>query len=192
MRLIVGITGASGVILAKRFLEILKELNIQTDLIITQEAEHIMNEELNEDLKDIIKLSTKYHNNNFFSELASGSNLHGKEKRDALIIVPCSMDFVAKFSHGIADNLLLRVCDVMLKENKKIIIVPREMPLNETHLENLLILKRKGIIIIPPMLTFYHNPKSIDDLINFVMGKILDNLEIEHSLFKRWKPKIKI
>jgi len=189
MRLIVGITGASGAILPLKFLEILKNLNIESDLIITKGGKSVIKEELSkDDFEKLDKLATKFHEN-FSSELTSGSNLYGKEKREALIIIPCSMDFVAKFANGIADNLLLRVCDVMLKENKKIILVPREMPLNETHLENLLNLKRKGVIIIPPMLTFYHEPKNIDDLINFVLGKILDNLQIEHSLFKRWKAK---
>ncbi|MFN3527923.1 MAG: UbiX family flavin prenyltransferase [Candidatus Altarchaeaceae archaeon] len=185
MRLIVGITGASGAILAKKFLEVLKDLNIDVDLIVTEGGERVINDE-NLDLDSLKKLAKKFHKD-FSSELSSGSSLYGKEKRDALVIIPCSMNFVAKFANGISDNLLLRVCDVMLKENKKIIIVPREIPLNETHLENLLKLKRKGIIIIPPMLTFYHNPKTIDDLINFIIGKILDNLGIENNLFERWK-----
>lgn len=185
MRLIVGITGASGAILGLKFLEILKNLNIDVDLIITKCGEKVIKDE-NLDVKLFKKFAKKFHKD-FSSELSSGSSLYGKEKRDALIIIPCSMDFAAKFANGIADNLLLRVCDVMLKENKKIIIVPREMPLNETHLENLLKLKRKGVTIIPPMLTFYHNPKNIDDLINFVIGKILDNIGIENNLFKRWK-----
>lgn len=185
MRLVVGITGASGAIMGLKFLKILKNLNIDVDLIITENGKRVIKDE-NLDIKEFEKFAKKIHHN-FSSELSSGSNLYGKEKRDGIIIIPCSMNFVAKFVHGIADNLLLRVCDVMLKENKKIIIVPREMPLNETHLENLLKLKRKGITIIPPMLTFYHDPKTIDDLINFVIGKILDNLGVENSLFKRWK-----
>ncbi len=202
MRIVVGITGASGAVIAKRFLEILKNLKIETDLIITDEGRTLIKDELrnktgneiknetgsNEALKEIENLATKIFNiNDFSADIASGSNCYGKNKRDAIVIIPCSMNTVAKLTSGISDNLILRTCDVMLKENKKVIVVPRECPLNYNHLENLLKLKRLNVIIIPPVLTFYHNPKTIGDIIDFTIGKILDNLDIEHNLIKRWK-----
>ncbi|MDI6730722.1 MAG: UbiX family flavin prenyltransferase [Candidatus Altarchaeum sp.] len=189
MRITVGITGASGAILARRFLEILKNFKIESDLIITDEGKTVIKNEIgNKALKEIENLATKLFNINLFSaEIASGSNCHGKNRRDALVIIPCSMNTAAKIASGISDNLILRTCDVMLKENKKVIVVPRECPLNYNHLENLLKLKRLNVIIIPPVLTFYHNPKTIEDMIDFTIGKILDNLDIEHNLIKRWK-----
>ncbi len=202
MRIIVGITGASGAILAKRFLEILKNLKIETDLLITDEGRAVIKDEIknetgneirnettsNEALKEIENLAAKIFNiNDFSAEIASGSNCYGKNKRDAIVIIPCSMNTVAKLAGGISDNLILRTCDVMLKENKKVIVVPRECPLNYNHLENLLKLKGLNIVIIPPVLTFYHEPKTIEDMIDFTIGKILDNLDIEHNIVKRWK-----
>jgi len=166
MRIIVGITGASGAILAKRFLEILKNLKIETDLLITDDGRAVIKNEIgNEALEEIENLAAKIFNiNDFSAEIASGSNCYGKNKRDAIVIIPCSM-----------------------KENKKVIVVPRECPLNYNHLENLLKLKGLNIVIIPPVLTFYHNPKTIEDMIDFTIGKILDNLDIEHNIIKRWK-----
>jgi len=189
MRIVVGITGASGAILARRFLEILKNLKIECDLIITDEGKEVIKNEIgNEALEEIKNQATKIFNiNDFSAEITSGSNCYGKNKRDALVIIPCSMNTVAKLASGISDNLILRTCDVMLKENKKVIVVPRECPLNYNHLENLLKLKHLNVIIIPPVLTFYHKPKTIDDMIDFTIGKILDNLNIEHNLIKRWK-----
>ncbi|OQX22329.1 MAG: aromatic acid decarboxylase [Candidatus Altiarchaeales archaeon A3] len=189
MRIVVGITGASGAVIAKRFLEILKNLKIETDLLITDEGKAVIkNEIVNEALEEIENLATKIFNiNDFSADIASGSNCHGKNKREAIVIIPCSMNTVAKIASGISDNLILRVCDVMLKENKKVIVVPRECPLNYNHLENLLKLKRLNVIIIPPVLTFYHEPKTIKDMVDFVIGKILDNLDIKHNLIKRWK-----
>jgi len=189
MRIIVGITGASGAILAKRFLNILKNLKTETDLIITDEGKAVIRDEIGNDaLKGFENLATKIFNvHDFSAEIASGSICYGKNKRDAMVIIPCSMNTAAKLAGGISDNLILRTCDVMLKENKKVIVVPRECPFNYNHLENLSKLKKMNVVIIPPVLTFYHKPKTIEDMIDFTMGKILDNLDIEHNLIKRWK-----
>jgi len=192
MRIIVGITGASGAILAKRFLEILKNLKIKTDVIITDEAKFIIRDEIGDKgIEEIENLSTEIFDiNDFSAQIASGSNCYGKDKRDGIVIIPCSMNTVAKLANGISDNLILRVCDVMIKENKKVIIVPRECPLNLNHLRNLTKLKEMNVIIIPPVLTFYHKPKTMNDLIDFIIGKILDNLNIENDIVKRWKKHI--
>jgi len=183
MRLVVGITGASGAIYAKRLLEVLNEKNVEVDLIITSPAEYIIKNELGLTSAELERLATAcWDISDIAADVASGSQL-----RDGLVILPCTMDAVAKMAHGISDNLLLRCFDVMLKENRKIIVVPRETPLHETHLENLLRLKRLGVTIIPPMTTFYHQPTSILDLVDFIIAKILDQFNIPHTLIERWK-----
>ncbi|MBK5190414.1 MAG: UbiX family flavin prenyltransferase [Methanosarcinales archaeon] len=183
MRLVVGVTGASGAIYAKRLLEVLKERNVEVDLIVTSPAEYIIKSELGLTSADLENLATaRWNISDIAADVASGSQL-----RDGMVILPCTMDAVAKMAHGISDNLLLRCFDVMLKENRKIIVVPRETPLHETHLENLLRLKRLGVTIIPPMTTFYHKPTSILDLVDFIIAKILDQFNIPHTLIERWK-----
>ncbi|HUV79239.1 MAG TPA: UbiX family flavin prenyltransferase [Candidatus Bathyarchaeia archaeon] len=183
MRLVVGVTGASGAIYAKRLLEVLKEKSVEVDLIITVPAEYIIKNELGLACEDLCNLATAcWDISDIAADVASGSQL-----RDGMAILPCTMDAVAKMAHGISDNLLLRCFDVMLKENRKIVVVPRETPLHETHLENLLRLKRLGVTIIPPMTTFYHKPISILDLVDFIIAKILDQFNIPHTLIERWK-----
>jgi 4-hydroxy-3-polyprenylbenzoate decarboxylase len=183
MRLVVGVTGASGAIYAKRLLEVLKDKNVDVDLIITAPGEYIIHYELGLSSADLETLATaRWDISDLAADIASGSQL-----RDGMVVLPCAMDAVAKMAHGIADNLLLRCFDVMLKENRKIIVVPRETPLHETHLENLLRLNRLGVTIIPPMTAFYHNPASILDLVDFIIAKILDQFTIPHTLIERWK-----
>jgi 4-hydroxy-3-polyprenylbenzoate decarboxylase len=183
MRLVIGVTGASGAIYAKRLLEVLKENNFETDLIITPYGRYTIKHELDVTSETLKKLATaSWDISDLAADIASGSQL-----RDGMVILPCTMDVVAKMAHGISDNLLLRCCDVMLKENRRIVIVPRETPLNENHLENLLRLRRMGVIILPPMATFYHHPHSIMDMVDFIIARILDHFNISHSLVKRWK-----
>jgi 4-hydroxy-3-polyprenylbenzoate decarboxylase len=183
MRFVVGVTGASGAIYAKRLLEVLKEKSVEVDLIITLPAEYIIKNELGLTSAELGNLATAcWDVSDIAADVASGSQL-----RDGMVILPCTMDVVAKMAHGISDNLLLRCFDVMLKENRKIIVVPRETPLHETHLENLLRLKRLGVTIIPPMTTFYHKPVSILGLVDFIIAKILDQFNIPHTLIERWK-----
>jgi len=183
MRLVVGVTGASGAIYAKRLLEVLKEKNVEVDLIVTAPAEYIIQNELGLTSTELGELATTaWDISDIAADVASGS-----QPRDGLVILPCTMDAVAKMAHGISDNLLLRCFDVMLKENRKIIIVPRETPLHETHLENLLRLRRKGVTIIPPMTSFYHKPQSVMDMVDFIIAKILDQFNIPNALIARWK-----
>ena len=183
MRLVIGVTGASGAIFAKRLLEVLKAKSVEVDLIITLPAEYIIKNELGLTSAELGNLATaRWEVSDIAADVASGSQL-----RDGMVILPCTMDAVAKMAHGISDNLLLRCFDVMLKENRKIVVVPRETPLHETHLENLLRLKRLGVTILPPMTTFYHKPTSILDLVDFIIAKILDQFNIPHTLIERWK-----
>jgi 4-hydroxy-3-polyprenylbenzoate decarboxylase len=184
MRVVVGVTGASGAIYAKRLLEVLKGKNVEVDLIVTTPAEYIIQHELGLTSKDLAKLATAaWDISDLASDVASGSS----QPRDGLVVIPCTMDAVAKMAHGISDNLLLRCFDVMLKENRKIIIVPRETPLHTTHLENLLRLRRLGVTIIPPMTSFYHKPQTVMDMVDFIIAKILDHFNIPNALIARWK-----
>jgi flavin prenyltransferase len=188
-KIVIGITGASGSIYSVKLIEELLKRGVFVHIICTENGKKVMKFETNLDIDEWIKeLREKYNHvklediNNLFSGVASGSF-----KFDAMIILPCSMGTLAEISNGLAKNLLCRAADVALKENRKLIIVPRETPLNAIHLENMLKLSKLGVSIIPAMPGFYHKPKSMEDLINFVVGKILDSLSIENTLFKKWK-----
>jgi flavin prenyltransferase len=116
-----------------------------------------------------------------FDAMASGSN-----RTDAMVVVPCSMGFLASVAHGMADDLPERAADVMLKERRPLVLVPRETPLSLVHLRNLTAAAEAGAIIVPAMPAFYSKPESIDDLVGFVVGKVLDVLDVDHDLFDRW------
>lgn len=183
MKLIVALTGASGVIYGKRLLEVLKEKNIEVHLIISNNCEKIIEHELQMKREDFKKLAYRiYKEDDLLAPITSGST-----KIDGMIIIPCSMKTLAGIACGYSENLILRVADVILKEKRKLIIVPRETPLNPIHLENMLKLARIGAIILPASPAFYHKPERINDLVDFIIGKILDIMEIEHNLFKRWE-----
>ena len=182
MRLIVAITGASGVIYGKRLLEVLREENVETHLIISKAGERIIEHELGMTKEEIGRLASRvYEEDCFEAPMASGSFI-----TDGMVIVPCSMKTAAGIAYGYSENLILRAADVTLKERRRLIIVPRETPLSPMHLRNLLELTMHGVTVIPAMPAFYHKPKKIDDLVDFIVGKILDSLGIEHQLFRRW------
>jgi 4-hydroxy-3-polyprenylbenzoate decarboxylase len=188
-KIVVGITGASGSIYAKILIEELLKKGIYTHVICTENGKKVMKYETSLEIEDWIdELKKKYPHiklediNNLFSGVASGSY-----KFDAAIILPCSMGTLAEISNGLSKNLLCRVADVALKENRKLIIVPRETPLNAIHLENMLKLSRLGVTMLPAMPGFYHKPETMEDLVNFVVGKVLDCLSIENKLFKKWE-----
>jgi 4-hydroxy-3-polyprenylbenzoate decarboxylase len=182
MKLVIAITGASGVIYGKRLLEVLRTKKIETHLVISKAAEKIIKHELGTTKEPIEKLANHVHGVDDWSvPIVSGSF-----KTDGMVIVPCSMKTLAGIANGFAENVILRAADVVLKERRKLVIVPRETPLNSIHLQNMLYLARQGISIVPAIPAFYHNPKSVDDLIDFVVGKVLDLLGINHSLYKRW------
>ncbi len=182
MRLVVGISGASGVIYGVRLLQELKKKNIETHLVITQAAEKILEHETNLEKQGLIKVATFYYEiDDFWAPIASGSFLtHG------MVVIPCSMKTLAGIAHGYADNLLLRAVDVTLKEKRPLILVPRETPLRAVHLENMLKLAAEGASIVPAMPGFYYRPQTIDDIINHIVCKVLDILRIDHDLYQRW------
>ncbi|BBL61003.1 MAG: UbiX family flavin prenyltransferase [Methanobrevibacter arboriphilus] len=181
--IIIAITGASGVIYSLKLLEALKKLNIETGVVVSKPAELIFDYELGIKLDEIKELANYFYEPN---DLTSSIN-SGSFKFDSLVIVPCSMKTLSAIANGYGNNAITRVADVALKEKRKTILVPRETPLRSIHLENMLEISREGGIILPAMPGFYHNPENIDDIINFVVGKILDSLNIENELFKRWE-----
>ena len=183
MRLIVAITGASGVIYGKSLLEVLHNKNIETHLVISQTAERIIKHELDIAKKDVENLANHiYEAGDWNSPIVSGSF-----KTDGMVIVPCSMKTLAGIANGYSDNVILRAADVTLKERRKLILVPRETPLNVIHLQNMLDLAKQGVLIVPAMPAYYHKPKTIEALADYVVGKVLDLLGIEHTLYKRWQ-----
>lgn len=188
-KIIIGITGASGSIYAIRLIEELLKKDIFVHIVCTDNGKKVMKFETNVSIDEWVRTLKETYNhvklediNDLFSGVASGSY-----KFDAMIVVPCSMGTLAEISNGLAKNLLCRAADVALKENRKLILVPRETPLNAIHLENMLKLSKLGVSILPAMPGFYHKPESMEDLINFVVGKILDSLSIENTLFKKWE-----
>lgn len=182
MRLIVAITGASGVVYGKRLLEVLRGKKVETYLIISKAAENVIKHELETTKNELEKLASHvYDVNDLTAPIVSGSF-----KTDGMIVIPCSMKTLAGIAHGYSENLILRAADVMLKEKRKLVLVPRETPLSVVHLRNMLDLASQGVFVLPAMPAYYHKPQEIGDLIDFVVGKALDLLEIEHELFKRW------
>lgn len=183
MHLVIAITGCSGVVYGVRLLEACRKLGIETDLIVSQAAEKLLELELGKNIKDIRKLATRnYSQDDLAAPLASGS-----VKTDGMVIAPCSMKTLGAIASGIADNLITRAADVTLKEGRPLVLVPRETPLNLIHLENMVKLKCAGATILPAMPGFYYKPKEISELIDFIVGRIFDVLGVEHKLYRRWQ-----
>ena len=182
MRLVIAITGASGVVYGKRLLEVLREKEVETHLIISRAGEKIIEYELGVAKTEIEKLANhSYEEDDLSAPIASGSF-----PTDGMVIIPCSTKTLAGIAHGYSENLILRSAEVALKERRKLILVPREAPFNMTHLRNMLNLTLQGAVIIPAAPAFYHKPRNINDLIDFIVGKILDLLGIKHELVGRW------
>jgi len=185
MKIILGITGASGSIYAKRIIELLSQNpSVVSDvaIVFTDVAKQVWVHEI-DDLKiEEIPFKT-YDNNNFFVSFASGSSNY-----DAMIICPCSMGTLSKISNSLADNLLTRAADVMLKENKKIIIVPRETPMNLIHIKNMEKLILAGANICPASPSFYSKPQNTQEIIDTVIQKIFQLLKINITFFEWMKP----
>ena len=182
MRIVVGISGASGVIYGTRFLHELRLRSIETEVIVTRTAEKLMAHETGLSIKAVDKLAThRYDVEDMFAPIASGSY-----QTEGMAIIPCSMKTLAGVSGGYADNLLLRAAMVSLKENRRLVLVPRETPLSQIDLENMLKLAKAGATILPAMPAFYFGPKSVDDLVGYIAGKTMDAFGIQHDLFQRW------
>jgi len=170
-KLIVGISGASGVDIGIKFIKNLPK-EIEVYIISSDNSKIVMQRE----------------NSNFLDNKDIGAiTASGSFKSDGMVVIPCSMNTLAKISCGIGDNLLTRTASVMLKENRPLLLAPREMPYSAIALENMLKLSQLGVKIAPPVLAYYANIKSLDDMEDFLIGKWFDLLGIEHDLFKRWE-----
>ena len=181
--IVVAITGASGVIYGIRLLKALNELNINSALAISDAGKVVIESETDYSVNDVINLADNYYD---FNDLTSSIN-SGSFKFESLAIVPCSMKTLSSIANGYGANTITRVADVCLKERRKIVIVPRETPLRSAHIQNMLTLSQEGAVILPAMPGFYSAHDTVDDQINFVVGKILDSLKIENNLFERWE-----
>ncbi len=181
---VVCITGASGSIYGIRLVEELSKVG-DVDLVISSAGYRVIKEEIDEDrFKKIKDIATIHDEKDISSPLASGSTLCSYK---GVIIAPCSMSTLGCIANGINYNLIHRIGEVALKERVKLILLVREMPYSLVHIENMLRVTKAGAIVTPASPGFYHKPKSIDDLINFVVGKIMDILGIENDLYSRWK-----
>lgn len=184
-RIIVGITGASATIYGIRLLQVLREREeVETHLVLSRAAGVTLRLECPDwGLETVRALAdVNYKESDIAARIASGSF-----PVDAMVVVPASMKTVAQMATGTGDTLLHRAADVTLKERRPLLVVPRETPLHLGHLRNLTTLAELGAAIIPPMVAFYHQPQTIEDIIDHTVGKVLDLLRIEHELYKRWE-----
>lgn len=182
LKLIVGMSGASGAVLGIRFLEECAKLNIETHLVMTKWAKRTI--ELETDITAAAAFALAdavYGNDDLSAPIASGSFRH-----DGMVIIPCSMKAVAAIAGGISTGLLERAADVALKEGRRLLLVPRETPLSAIHLENLLKLARLGVAVMPPVPAFYSRPATVDDIVGNFVGRVFDRLDIENTLASRW------
>lgn len=182
MRIVLGISGSSSPIYGIRTLEALVAARVETHLVISRSARQTIALETRRTIEEIRALAhTVYDDRHMAAAISSGS-FH----TDGMIVAPCSMKTVAAIAYSFSADLLARAADVTLKEDRKLILVPRETPLHLGHLRNLVRAAEIGAIILPPVPAFYHAPQSVDDLINHTIGKILDQFNIPHNLFRRW------
>jgi flavin prenyltransferase len=182
MRIVIAMTGATGAVYGARLLSALRELEIETHLVLSRWAEVTLVKETGVSARELASIaSVVYARDNQGASIASGSFRH-----DGMIIAPCSMKTLAAIRYGYAHELIVRAADVTLKERRRLVLLTRETPLNDIHLENMLALSRMGAVIAPPMPAFYSNPKTIDDLVDHAVGRVLDLFGLELPRLRRW------
>jgi 4-hydroxy-3-polyprenylbenzoate decarboxylase len=182
MRIIIGISGASGSILGIRLLQALQALKVETHLVMSRWAKATLLHETRYTVSDVEKLAAVvYPSDNQAASLSSGSF-----KTDGMIVAPCSMKTLAAIRTGYSENLLCRAADVTLKERRKLVLLARESPLSEIHLDNMLALTRMGAVIFPPVPAFYSMPENLDDIVDQIAGRVLDQFGLELPGVHRW------
>ncbi|NMG75158.1 UbiX family flavin prenyltransferase [Aromatoleum diolicum] len=182
MRIVVGISGASGAIYGIRILEALKRIGVETDLVMSDSAKRTIVYETDYSINDVKRLAACVHDNNDVgASIASGSFKHA-----GMIIAPCSIKTLSAVANSFNTNLLIRAADVTLKERRKLVLMLRETPLHLGHLRLMTQVTETGAVLVPPLPAFYHRPKTIDDIINQSVTKVLDQFDIEADLFNRW------
>jgi len=181
-RLIVGITGASGIIYGIRLLQTLQKMPVETHLVVTKAGQLTRSYETDMSLAELKALADVYHaNTNIAATIASGSF-----KTLGMIIAPCSMNSLAEIAHGVSQQLLTRAADVVLKERRRLVLIPREAPLHLGHLKNMTAVTEMGGIIYPPVPAFYQKPKNIAAIVDETVGRVLDLFGLESDLLKPW------
>ncbi|HEM6697129.1 UbiX family flavin prenyltransferase [Citrobacter koseri] len=184
MRLIVGMTGATGAPLGIALLQALRQMpTVETHLVMSKWAKTTIELETPYSARDVAGLADYYHNP--ADQAATISS--GSFRTDGMIIIPCSMKTLAGIRAGYAEGLVGRAADVVLKEGRKLVLVPREMPLSTIHLENMLALSRMGVAMVPPMPAFYNHPQTIDDITQHIVARVLDQFGLEHPRARRWQ-----
>ena len=181
-RLIVGITGATGTIFGVRLLQMLHGSGVETHLVVSKWAARTLTHETPHSLKYVQSLATQ----NYGIGAQGAAISSGSFVTLGMVIAPCSMRTLAAIAHGLGDNLIHRAADVILKERRKLVLVVRESPLNEIHLENMLKLARMGVVILPPVPAFYNNPQNLDDMINHIAMRVIDQFDIHMDVMNRW------
>lgn len=183
-KIVVGITGASGAIYGIRLLEVLKLVDdVETHLVVSPSAGRTIVEETDLKVDDVCELAdVVYSHRDIGAAISSGSF-----RTDGMVVAPCSIKSLSGIANSYGDNLLTRAADVCLKERRPLILMVRETPLHLGHLELLVRAAQYGAVIVPPMPAFYNRPQSVDDIVNHSVGKALDQLKVQHGLFKRWK-----
>jgi flavin prenyltransferase len=180
VRIVVAMTGASGALYTQRLLDNLDPARQEVHVVLSQYAQQVVAEELPEGLR-LPEGATRHNVKSMNAPFASGSN-----PPDAMIIIPCSMGTLGRIAHGVSDDVLLRTADVALKEKKKLILVPRETPLNLVHIRNMELLLLAGATILPANPSFYTRPQSIEEVVDTVVGRVLDHIGIDNRLMPRW------
>ncbi|HYB83824.1 MAG TPA: UbiX family flavin prenyltransferase [archaeon] len=181
MKIVLAVTGASGVVYGVNLASELAKAGTELTIVVSDAAKRVLAEETHDGLKHLKGYGKLLTEHDIDAEVASGS-----AKTDAVVVCPCSMKTVAAIASGYAYNLICRTADVAIKEQRKLVLVVREMPLSAIHLENMLKLARLGAVILPASPGFYHEPKTVNDMVNHVIGKVLDVLGVESKLYKRW------
>ncbi len=181
-KIVVGITGASGVIYGVRALEVLAHLGVETHLVISPSAVRNLEIETDYRIKDLQKMASCCYDFKDISESISS----GSFRVDGMIVAPCSIKTLSAIANSYNENLLVRAADVSLKERRRLVLIVRETPLHEGHLELMMRVTRMGGVIMPPVPAYYHLPKTVDDIINQTVGKALDLFGIDAKLFSRW------
>ncbi|VVB71598.1 Flavin prenyltransferase UbiX [uncultured archaeon] len=183
MEIVVGISGASGVQYGVRLLQALREKECTTHLVVTDSARKIIEIETHQSLSEVFELASRFYEpHDFAAPVASGSHLF-----DAMVVIPCSMGTLSSIACGSSDTLITRTADVCLKEKRRLVLVPRETPLSLIQLRNMVSAAEAGAVILPACPAFYSRPESLEDLVDVLVGRVLDLLGLENDLYGRWE-----
>ncbi len=181
-RLIVGLSGATGAIFGIRLLEALKQSDVESHLIVSKWAERTIKHETRYTMDQVSALASVHYNiNDLGAAVSSGSFL-----TEGMVVIPCSMRTLGGIAHGYGEHLIHRAADVVLKERRRLVLVPRETPLSEVHLANMLKLARMGVTMLPPVPAFYNRPQSVEDIVDHIVARVLDQFGIAAAFAKRW------